>query len=87
MSAGEGELSHSIKLRLSLGDFPPRFHVPTNILHNFPFFNSSITLSNSFLFNNWHQNYNFKIEKFSFCPKFRKSKLFKQQYMIIIIMN
>ena len=34
MSAGAGDLSQSFKFKPSWGDFPPTFHVPTNILSN-----------------------------------------------------
>ena len=34
MSAGAGDLSQSFKFKPSWGDFPPTFHVPTNILTN-----------------------------------------------------
>lgn len=33
MSAGEGHVSQFLKFKPSFGDFPPTFHVPTNILY------------------------------------------------------
>lgn len=36
MSAGEGHVSQFLKFKPSFGDFPPTFHVPTNILHTKP---------------------------------------------------
>lgn len=32
MSAGDGDVSQLLKSKPSFGDFPPTFHVPTNIL-------------------------------------------------------